>query len=137
MACIWATHLELTWGVYAARSLVDEMTEGAIKELRPEFCHRLEEIISRSVYSHTEHRTISSDNEDESLYPPTNNSDQKNDSQATPSKAPLRDTASGGSSHPMCEHFPRNKSLHTPRGKSLLLLLLHRKTLVQCLPHDR
>ena len=48
MACIWATHLELAWGVFAAKRVVAEMTKWAIRVLKPSICYRLTSITIRS-----------------------------------------------------------------------------------------
>jgi hypothetical protein len=47
MACIWATHLELAWGVFAARHVVDRMTKWATGTLRHSICHRITSTTAR------------------------------------------------------------------------------------------
>jgi hypothetical protein len=56
MTCVWATHLELTWGIFAARSLVNQMTQWAMRVLKPKICHRLTLIIRRSLSRRSENR---------------------------------------------------------------------------------
>jgi hypothetical protein len=47
MGCIWATYLELAWGVFAARHVVNQMTKWATQYLRHSISDRLTSTMTR------------------------------------------------------------------------------------------
>ena len=46
MRCIWATSLELTWGVFALRMVIENMREWVYERVKPEICRWIAHIRS-------------------------------------------------------------------------------------------
>lgn len=107
MACIWATHLELTWGVFAARALVNQMTKWAMRVLKHKICHRLASITLRSRSSRSNHSITSPDDHRVPPYSPTSVDGQTNDPQTTSSKTPSRDDIATRNSSSKAQSLPK------------------------------
>lgn len=88
MACIWATNLELVWGVFAARRVVDRMTQWATRFLKPSICHRLTSTMTRSHFPRENGPATPLREAPLSPSPSTGIREQSGDPQPTP-KTPL------------------------------------------------
>jgi hypothetical protein len=99
MACIWATYLELTWGVFAARALVNQMTKWAMRVLKHKICHHLAWIARRSCSSRLDHSVTSLEYHHTSPHSPTNVDRQRNDQQTIVSNTPSRGERHSSSLH--------------------------------------
>lgn len=90
MACIWATHLELAWGIFATRALVSQMTKWAMRVLKPKICHHLTSIALGSRAPHANYPVPSPDHRHAPPYSPANLAGQTNNPKSTSVITPPR-----------------------------------------------
>ena len=87
MTCVWATHLELTWGVFAARSIVNQMTLWCMRSLKPKICSMITLML---LSSRSDNRSAFLDHERTSPHQPTGFGAQTNDLRTPGPETPSR-----------------------------------------------